>query len=75
MELPRRPESPVFIGTGGIDYDGPVIALKENLQSVSNPAVFVAGDANAASGPQLSPVATYEGRIVGNNIVNQAPTI
>lgn len=58
------------LDAAGIDHDGPVIALNENLQSVSNPAVFVAGDANAASGSQLSPVASYEGRIVGNNIVN-----
>jgi glutathione reductase (NADPH) len=58
------------LDAAGIDHDGLVIALNENLQSVSNPAVFVAGDANAASGSQLSPVASYEGRIVGNNIVN-----
>lgn len=58
------------LDAAGIDHDGPVIALNDNLQSVSNPAVFVAGDANAATGPQLSPVATYEGRIVGNNIIN-----
>ncbi|MBT3551524.1 MAG: NAD(P)/FAD-dependent oxidoreductase [Rhodospirillaceae bacterium] len=62
--------SDLDLDAAGIDHDGPVIALNENLQSVSNPAVFVAGDANAASGPQLSPVATYEGRIVGNNIIN-----
>jgi glutathione reductase (NADPH) len=37
------------------------------LRSVSNPAVHVCGD--VLSSPQLSPVATYEGRIVGRNIV------
>ena len=32
--------------------------------------MFVAGD--AGPGPQLSPVATYDGRIVGHNITNRA---
>jgi glutathione reductase (NADPH) len=44
------------------------IALDAQLHSTSNPAVYACGDAVAAS-PQLSPVATYEGRIVGRNIV------
>ena len=44
------------------------VELDEFLRSASNPAVHVCGD--AASGPlQLSPVATYEGGIVGRNIV------
>src|SRR6266567_2402973 len=38
------------------------------LRSVSNPAVYVCGDALWSS-PQLSPIATYEGQIVGQNIV------
>ncbi|MGB6536728.1 MAG: NAD(P)/FAD-dependent oxidoreductase [Xanthobacteraceae bacterium] len=44
------------------------IALDEYLRSASNPSVHVCGDALWSS-PQLSPVATYEGRIVGRNIV------
>jgi glutathione reductase (NADPH) len=44
------------------------IELDEYLRSASNPAVHVCGDALWSS-PQLSPVATYEGRIVGRNIV------
>jgi glutathione reductase (NADPH) len=39
------------------------------LRSTSNAAVFACGDA-VASSPQLSPIATYEGRIVGRNIVD-----
>jgi glutathione reductase (NADPH) len=39
------------------------------LRSTSNTAVFTCGDA-VASSPQLSPIATYEGRIVGRNIVD-----
>lgn len=52
----------------GIEHDGPRIAVTEHLASASNPRVYVAGDAHAGS-PQLSPIATYEGEIVGCNIV------
>ncbi len=41
---------------------------------MSNPSVWACGDALVTS-PQLSPVATYEGRIVGQNIVNGASTV
>jgi glutathione reductase (NADPH) len=44
------------------------IELDEYMRSVSNPAVYVCGDA-LWSAPQLSPVATYGGRLVGRNIV------
>jgi len=45
------------------------IDLDPSMRSASNPAVHVCGDALWSS-PQLSPVATYEGRVVGRNIVN-----
>lgn len=45
------------------------IATDAYLRSASNPAVYVCGDA-VAGHPQLSPIATYEGRIVGRNIVD-----
>lgn len=54
---------------GGVAHDGIRIDVNEFLQSTSNPAVWVAGDALVHSA-QLSPIATYEGRIVGHNIVH-----
>ncbi|MBL4645212.1 MAG: NAD(P)/FAD-dependent oxidoreductase [Rhizobiales bacterium] len=54
---------------GNIEHDRIAIKTDSYLRSVSNPHVWVCGDALISS-PQLSPVATYEGRIVGNNIVN-----
>lgn len=45
------------------------IAVNEYLQSVSNPAVYAAGDA-AASGPPLTPVAALEGFVVAQNLLN-----
>jgi glutathione reductase (NADPH) len=44
------------------------VALDQHLRSASNAAVYVCGDA-VGSTPQLSPIATYQGRIVGRNIV------
>jgi glutathione reductase (NADPH) len=44
------------------------IALDAFLRSTTNPNVYVCGDAVSTT-PQLSPIATYEGDIVGRNIV------
>ena len=58
------------LDAAGVRHDGIRIEVDEHLRSVSNPAVWVAGD--ALVGPaQLSPLATYEGRLVGRNIVAQ----
>jgi glutathione reductase (NADPH) len=43
--------------------------VNEFLQSVSNSAVYAAGDAAASGGPPLTPVAGYEGRIVVSNLL------
>jgi glutathione reductase (NADPH) len=52
----------------GVRHDGIRLELDPFLRSVSNPHVWVAGDALAHTA-QLSPVATHEGQIVGHNIV------
>ncbi len=56
------------LDAAGIDAVGGRIRLNEFLQSVSNAAVYVAGDA-AALGPALTPVAGYEGRVVAANLL------
>jgi glutathione reductase (NADPH) len=61
------------LDVAGIQHDNIRIEVDENLRSVSNHSVWVAGDALVTSA-QLSPLATYEGRIVGHNIVN-GPTV
>jgi len=45
------------------------VNVNEYLQSVSNPAVYAAGDAAASGGPPLTPVADYEGAIVASNLL------
>lgn len=57
------------LNAGGVKHDRIAVEVNEYLQSTSNPAVWVCGDCLVTS-PQLSPIATYEGKIVGQNIVN-----
>ena len=45
------------------------VTVNEFLQSPTNPRVYAAGDC-AASGPPLTPVAGYEGRIVADNLLH-----
>jgi glutathione reductase (NADPH) len=54
----------------GVEWD-PLRGVKVNayLQSVSNPAVYAAGDASASPGPPLTPVASYEGKIAAENLL------
>lgn len=54
---------------GGVAYDKRGVKVNEYLQSVSNPAVYAAGDAAASGGPPLTPVAGYEGQIVAANLL------
>jgi len=54
---------------GNVRHDKVRIETDGYLRSVSNPAVWVCGDALVTSA-QLSPLATYGGQLVGRNIVN-----
>jgi glutathione reductase (NADPH) len=57
------------LDAGGVAHDGFRISVDDYLRSTSNPAVHACGDVLSGP-PQLSPIATYEGRIVGANIVD-----
>ena len=59
------------LAAGEVVHDHGRVAVDDYLRSVSNPRVHVCGGAFASS-PQLSPLATYEGDIVGRNIVEGA---
>ncbi len=56
------------LAAANVAHDRGRIALDGYLRSTSNPNVYVCGDAVPTT-PQLSPIATYEGDIVGRNIV------
>src|SRR6266852_4945885 len=58
------------LNEAGIEWDPDRgVKVNEYLQSVSNPAVYAAGDAAASAGPPLTPVATYEGKIAAENLL------
>ncbi|GHF31260.1 hypothetical protein GCM10017044_28430 [Kordiimonas sediminis] len=56
------------LDAAGVEFDGVAISVDKSMRSTTNPAIWVCGDALVGT-PQLSPVATYEGRLVGENIV------
>jgi glutathione reductase (NADPH) len=57
------------LNAAGIEYTHKGITVNQYLQSVSNPAVYAAGDAAANMGLQLTPVASYDGAVVANNLI------
>jgi len=57
------------LAAGNVATDRRGIVVDDHLRSVSNPAVYVAGDANPIS-PQLTPVAVMDAHIVVDNILN-----
>jgi glutathione reductase (NADPH) len=44
--------------------------VNEYIQSVSNPAVYAAGDAAASGNPPLTPSAEHEGKVAASNLLN-----
>jgi glutathione reductase (NADPH) len=57
------------LSAAGVQAEELGVRVSEYLQSVSNPAVYAAGDAAASGLPKLTPVAGYEGRIVASNLL------
>lgn len=53
---------------GGVAVENGKLKLNEFLQSVSNPAVYAAGDA-ASNGPPLTPVSSHDAKVVAANLV------
>jgi glutathione reductase (NADPH) len=58
----------LHLEAAGIEQAGKGVRVNEYLQSVSNPAVYVAGDAVAQTVP-LTPVATLEAEVVASNLL------
>jgi glutathione reductase (NADPH) len=57
------------LAQAGIESERSGIKVNEYLQSVSNPAIYAAGDAAASGLPPLTPVAVYEGTVVAANLL------
>lgn len=69
MPLGRVPDvDGLDLENAGVELDRGRLKLNEFLQSVSNPAVYAAGDA-ALMGPPLTPVAAHDAHIVATNLL------
>jgi glutathione reductase (NADPH) len=61
---------PLDLDAAGVERDERgQLRLNEFLQSVSNPAVYAAGDA-AANGPPLTPVSSHDAKVVVGNLLD-----
>lgn len=60
---------PLDLEAGGLAHQKGRLKLNEFLQSVSNPAVYAAGDA-AQMGPPLTPVSSHDAKVVAANLLN-----
>ena len=56
------------VAAANIATDGARLKLNDFLQSVSNPAVYAAGDA-AEVGPPLTPVSSHDAKVVAANLI------
>jgi glutathione reductase (NADPH) len=56
------------LAAANVEHSNGRVTIDQHLRSTSNSKVYVCGDA-VPNSPQLSPIATYEGDIVGRNIV------
>ena len=52
----------------GVKHEDGRLVLNEHLQSVSNPAIYAAGDA-AQMGPPLTPVSSHDAKVVAANLL------
>jgi glutathione reductase (NADPH) len=66
----RTPEiEDLELEKAGIEYEKKGVKVNEHLQSISNPSVYAAGDCAASGGLPLTPIASYDGRIVADNLL------
>jgi glutathione reductase (NADPH) len=66
----RVPEiDDLALEVAGVERTTAGVAVNDYLQSVSNPAVYAAGDAVASGGFPLTPVAGMQGAVVASNLL------
>lgn len=57
------------LAAAGIERTVSGIRVNAHLQSVTNPAIYAAGDAADTPGPRLTPVAVFEGKVAASNML------
>lgn len=62
------------LDAAGVAWGERGVRVGGHLQSMTNPAVYAAGDSADSPGMALTPVAVVEGRVAASNMVNGATT-
>ena len=62
------------LDAANVAYDTRGVTVAGHLQSVTNPAVYAAGDAADTAGMPLTPVAVFEGKVAASNMLNGSTT-
>lgn len=72
----RTPElSGLNLDTAHVDWDEHGVRVAGHLQSITNPAVYAAGDSANTAGMPLTPVAVFEGKIAASNMLTASTTV
>ena len=67
----RKPEiGELNLHAGNVECEADGVKVNEYLQSVSNPAVYAAGDCAALPVPRLTPVSGMEGEVAAVNLLH-----
>ncbi|WP_395156555.1 dihydrolipoyl dehydrogenase family protein, partial [Ilumatobacter sp.] len=59
----------------GVEYGPRGVDVAAHLQSITNPAVYAAGDSADTPGMPLTPIAVFEGKIAASNMLKSATTV
>jgi glutathione reductase (NADPH) len=67
----RNPEiEDLELEKAGVEYGKRGVKVDEHLQSISNSVIYAAGDCAASGGLPLTPIASYDGQIVADNLLD-----
>ncbi|MGV8850609.1 MAG: dihydrolipoyl dehydrogenase family protein [Propionibacteriaceae bacterium] len=58
-----------------IEWDADGVRVADHLQSMTNPAVYAAGDAANTPGMPLTPVAVIQGKVAASNMLKASATV
>jgi glutathione reductase (NADPH) len=72
----RLPDlSDLDLDAAEVDWGEHGVTVAGHLQSTTNPAVYAAGDSADSPGMPLTPVAVFEGKVAGSNMVHGTRTV
>ncbi|GAA4710266.1 glutathione reductase (NADPH) [Promicromonospora umidemergens] len=67
--------SRLALDTAGVAWGARGVTVAGHLQSITNPAVYAAGDSADTAGMPLTPVAVIESKVAASNMLKNATTV